>query len=196
VTTRAEPITLDDRYLRDKGLVYLSGVQALVRLPLDQNRRDRKAGLRIGTFVSGYLPWIRQDTRRTFTSPTRVTYHFHPPMLRALGMDRKLALGWWFTPALRLLRAGRRLRGTLLDPCGLARVRREERRLVPWYRDTLARALARLAPDTAGRVAEVAALPEDIRGYEDVKLRNVVAVKARAATLLAGLEGAPPASAP
>ncbi len=54
MTTRAEPITLDDRYLRDKGLVYLSGVQALVRLPLDQNRRDRKAGLRIGTFVSGY----------------------------------------------------------------------------------------------------------------------------------------------
>ena len=139
------------------------------------------------------LPWIRRDTRRIFTSPTRVTYHFHPPMLRALGMDRKLALGPWFTPVLRLLRAGRRLRGTPLDPCGLARVRREERALVPWYRDTLARALARLAPDTADRVAEIAALPEDIRGYEDVKLRSVTAARAKAAALLAGLEG--PASA-
>src|SRR3970282_2934869 len=47
-------ITLDDRYLREEGLVYLSGLQALVRLPLDQSRRDRKAGIRTGTFISGY----------------------------------------------------------------------------------------------------------------------------------------------
>ena len=47
-------LSLDDRYLREEGVVYLSGLQALVRLPIDQNRRDRRAGLRIGTFVSGY----------------------------------------------------------------------------------------------------------------------------------------------
>jgi indolepyruvate ferredoxin oxidoreductase len=47
-------LTLDDRYLREEGMVYLSGMQALVRLPIDQSRRDRRAGLRIGTFVSGY----------------------------------------------------------------------------------------------------------------------------------------------
>src|SRR5262245_5095838 len=45
---------LDDRYLREDGIVYLSGMQALVRLPIDQSRRDRRAGLRIGTFISGY----------------------------------------------------------------------------------------------------------------------------------------------
>ncbi|MGH2668431.1 MAG: indolepyruvate ferredoxin oxidoreductase family protein, partial [bacterium] len=50
----APEVTLDDRYLREEGPVYLSGLQALVRLPIDQNRRDRRAGLRIGTFVSGY----------------------------------------------------------------------------------------------------------------------------------------------
>src|SRR5262249_58715626 len=47
-------ITLDDRYLGETGPVYLSGLQALVRLPIEQSRRDRRAGLRIGTFVSGY----------------------------------------------------------------------------------------------------------------------------------------------
>ncbi|MFQ5931438.1 MAG: indolepyruvate ferredoxin oxidoreductase family protein, partial [Nitrospiraceae bacterium] len=47
-------ISLDDRYLCEEGTVYLSGLQALVRLPIDQNRRDRRAGMRIGTFVSGY----------------------------------------------------------------------------------------------------------------------------------------------
>jgi indolepyruvate ferredoxin oxidoreductase len=50
----SEPLTLDDRYLREKGMVYLTGIHALVRVLLDQRRRDQRAGLRIGTFVSGY----------------------------------------------------------------------------------------------------------------------------------------------
>lgn len=47
-------ITLEDRFRCEHGSVYLSGIHALARVPLDQNRRDRAAGLRIGTFVSGY----------------------------------------------------------------------------------------------------------------------------------------------
>ncbi|HEY7677714.1 MAG TPA: indolepyruvate ferredoxin oxidoreductase family protein, partial [Candidatus Methylomirabilis sp.] len=47
-------VTLDDRYLREEGTVYLNGLHALVRLPMDQARRDRRAGLRTGTFISGY----------------------------------------------------------------------------------------------------------------------------------------------
>ncbi len=45
---------LDDKYLLEEGIVYLTGIQALVRLPLDQMRRDRRAGLRTAAFISGY----------------------------------------------------------------------------------------------------------------------------------------------
>jgi indolepyruvate ferredoxin oxidoreductase len=45
---------LEDRYTRARGRVYLTGVQALVRLPLDQQRRDAAAGLRTAGFISGY----------------------------------------------------------------------------------------------------------------------------------------------
>ncbi|HEX2486137.1 MAG TPA: indolepyruvate ferredoxin oxidoreductase family protein, partial [Myxococcota bacterium] len=45
---------LEDRYTRLAGRVYLTGVQALVRLPLDQHRRDAAAGLRTAGFISGY----------------------------------------------------------------------------------------------------------------------------------------------
>ena len=45
---------LTDRYLREEGTVYLTGVQALVRVLFDLARRDRAQGLRTGTFVSGY----------------------------------------------------------------------------------------------------------------------------------------------
>ena len=47
-------VTLDDKYTLERGRIYLSGVQALVRLPLMQRARDRKAGLNTGGFISGY----------------------------------------------------------------------------------------------------------------------------------------------
>jgi indolepyruvate ferredoxin oxidoreductase len=47
-------VTLDDKYALDQGRVFLTGIQALVRLPLDQKRRDRAAGLNTGGFISGY----------------------------------------------------------------------------------------------------------------------------------------------
>ena len=45
---------LDDRYTTPEGRVLLTGIQALVRLPMDQHRRDRAAGIRTGTYISGY----------------------------------------------------------------------------------------------------------------------------------------------
>ncbi|MBL8699157.1 MAG: indolepyruvate ferredoxin oxidoreductase family protein [Alphaproteobacteria bacterium] len=47
-------VTLDDKYRLERGRVYLSGIQALVRLPLLQRARDRAAGLDTGGFISGY----------------------------------------------------------------------------------------------------------------------------------------------
>ncbi len=46
--------TLEDKYTRAEGRIYLSGVQALVRLPIMQQMRDRAAGLNTGGFISGY----------------------------------------------------------------------------------------------------------------------------------------------
>jgi indolepyruvate ferredoxin oxidoreductase len=47
-------VTLDDRYEQRSGQIFLSSMQALVRLPLDQKRRDVAAGLVTGGYVSGY----------------------------------------------------------------------------------------------------------------------------------------------
>ena len=45
---------LEDRYRRESGRVYITGVQALVRLPLMQRQRDLAAGLDTAGFISGY----------------------------------------------------------------------------------------------------------------------------------------------
>ncbi|MGC2414815.1 MAG: indolepyruvate ferredoxin oxidoreductase family protein, partial [Stellaceae bacterium] len=47
-------VTLDDKYILEKGRVYLTGTQALVRLPMVQRQRDAAAGLNTGCFVTGY----------------------------------------------------------------------------------------------------------------------------------------------
>jgi indolepyruvate ferredoxin oxidoreductase len=47
-------VTLDDRYAADRGRVLLTGIQALVRLTLEQRRLDTARGLDTRVFVSGY----------------------------------------------------------------------------------------------------------------------------------------------
>ncbi|WP_169569818.1 indolepyruvate ferredoxin oxidoreductase family protein [Sneathiella limimaris] len=47
-------VTLDDKYTLEQGRVFLTGIQALVRLPLVQKARDRAAGLNTAGFISGY----------------------------------------------------------------------------------------------------------------------------------------------
>jgi indolepyruvate ferredoxin oxidoreductase len=49
-----ETVTLDDKYALEQGRAFMSGVQALVRLPMLQRARDAVAGLNTAGFVSGY----------------------------------------------------------------------------------------------------------------------------------------------
>ncbi|MBU6458546.1 MAG: indolepyruvate ferredoxin oxidoreductase family protein [Bradyrhizobium sp.] len=48
------PISLDQKYTQGTGHVFMTGIQALVRLPMAQIRRDRAAGLNTAGFISGY----------------------------------------------------------------------------------------------------------------------------------------------
>jgi len=47
-------ITLDDKYTLDRGRAFMTGTQALVRLPMLQRTRDLAAGLNTAGFISGY----------------------------------------------------------------------------------------------------------------------------------------------
>jgi indolepyruvate ferredoxin oxidoreductase len=132
------------------------------------------------------LPSERARVERELGEGARVRVMLHPPVLRALGLKRKIRLGRGAGPLFRALRAMRRLRGTPLDVFGYAEVRRVERRLIPRYEELVGRALDALParPDVALALCE---LPDMVRGYEHVKLRNVERFEARAAELLASL---------
>src|SRR6202000_1376852 len=86
------------------------------------------------------------------------------------------------------LRAARRLRGTRLDPFGRTHVRRTERALIDHSSLLVDAALARLTPATRDLVIEVAALPDLVRGYEEIKLGNVARMRERASELIVALD--------
>jgi indolepyruvate ferredoxin oxidoreductase len=113
----------------------------------------------------------------------RVHYQLHPPILRALGLRRKIALGTWVDSVFRLLVSLKGLRGSVLDPFGHARVRRVERELIGEYRTLVDKALVGLSPETHARALKLAALPDLIRGYEDVKLASVERFRAEVRAL-------------
>jgi indolepyruvate ferredoxin oxidoreductase len=117
----------------------------------------------------------------------KVWFNIHPPLLRALGLDRKLKLGRWFVPVFRLLRSMRRLRGTKLDPFAHTEVRRTERALIGEYEDLVLEAMAQLSEDNHEVAVELCELPDVIRGYEEIKLRNVALFRKRAKPLLGKL---------
>ncbi len=83
----------------------------------------------------------------------------------------------------------RRLRGTPLDPFGLARrCAGIERRLIGEYERLVAGAVAALTPETHGTAVELAELPDVIRGYEDIKLASVERFRERAEVAAERLE--------
>ncbi len=121
----------------------------------------------------------------TFEAPVKKLYHLHPPTLRALGWKRKLSLGPWVGPFLRLLAKMKWLRMTPLDPFGWVHIRREERALIEWYRETVRGLLPGLSAANLDQAVEIARIPDQIRGYEQIKLDSIVGARATVAERLA-----------
>jgi indolepyruvate ferredoxin oxidoreductase len=113
----------------------------------------------------------------------KMRYRLHPPVLRALGRQKKLAFGPWMRPMLRGLARGKALRGTPLDPFGHTEVRRLERALRDEYRAMVRRLAGGLTAESYATAVAAAGAAQLVRGYEGVKLANVERYRARLAEL-------------
>ncbi len=116
--------------------------------------------------------------------------HFHlaPPLLanrNAKGELVKREYGPWVFTAFRVLAKLRRLRGTAFDVFGHTAERKTERRLIDEYEATIAGLLDALDAGNAGLAAEIASIPEHVRGYGHVKEAHLRKAKQREADLLA-----------
>ncbi|QAZ39264.1 indolepyruvate ferredoxin oxidoreductase family protein [Methylibium sp. Pch-M] len=123
-----------------------------------------------------------------FDGEVKLGYHLAPPGLakkNARGEPVKRRYGPWMLGAFRLLARLKGLRGTALDPFGRTEERRTERALVGEYRACIEELLATLDAPRLALAVEIAAIPEDIRGYGHVKARHLVAARAKWSGLMA-----------
>jgi indolepyruvate ferredoxin oxidoreductase len=118
----------------------------------------------------------------------RFEFHLAPPLLapkdNRTGAPKKLSFGPWMMSVFRLLAKLKFLRGTALDPFGYTAERRTERALIADYEGMLAEIFARLDPDNHAIAVALASIPEKIRGFGHIKMRNLRAAKAEEAQLL------------
>jgi indolepyruvate ferredoxin oxidoreductase len=112
-----------------------------------------------------------------------VTYHLHPPVLRRLGLAKKLPLGRPYDVAFRALRSMRRVRGTPLDLFGWDRDRRTERAVIDEYESVIGAVLARMPTPSYDVLVEIAASALAIKGYGQIKERGVAAWRENVAEL-------------
>src|SRR5690606_5165849 len=104
-------------------------------------------------------------------------YHMAPPLLARndphTGRPRKITLGPWLEPVMRILARGRRVRGTPLDVFGWQRERRMERQVLREFEALLADITEQLNADNHATALALAELPGILRGFGPVKEANL-----------------------
>ncbi|HEX4780481.1 MAG TPA: indolepyruvate ferredoxin oxidoreductase family protein [Usitatibacter sp.] len=123
-----------------------------------------------------------------FEGDYRVNMHLAPPLWAkvdpATGEPRKRTYGPWMLSAMGALAKFKFLRGGPLDLFGYSHERKVERQLIADYTKTVEELIAKLDPQRIDLAAEIAAIPEFIRGYGHVKDRHLADAKAREAQLM------------
>jgi indolepyruvate ferredoxin oxidoreductase len=134
-------------------------------------------------------PAFHQALGEQFEGDTRLEVHLAPPLLPGSdpdgGAPRKRAFGPWIFTAFRWLAKFKGLRGTPFDPFGHTADRKRERELIVEYEALIEELLAGLGHDNHALAVELAAIPEQIRGYGHIKTAHLDDAKAREAQLLA-----------
>ncbi|NNF80754.1 MAG: indolepyruvate ferredoxin oxidoreductase family protein, partial [Rhizobiales bacterium] len=133
-----------------------------------------------------------EQVKAQFKGDYTVKIHLAPPLLSRRDPETghliKREFGPWIMTAFGWLAKMKRLRGTALDIFGYTEERKQERQLIKDYEATVARLLDKLSIANLDLAAEIAAMPEHIRGYGHIKERHVTEAKAREAELLAAYD--------
>ncbi|ALE67154.1 indolepyruvate ferredoxin oxidoreductase family protein [Xanthomonas campestris] len=131
---------------------------------------------------------FQRRVQQQFEGDYQLRFHLAPPLFAkkdANGQPIKREYGPWMFSAFKLLARLKFLRGGKLDVFGYTAERRGERQLIADYLATVNTLLQRLDNDNVGLAAQIASIPEHIRGYGHVKDAHLHEAKAREAALLA-----------
>jgi indolepyruvate ferredoxin oxidoreductase len=127
-------------------------------------------------------PQFLKTIHEQFEGDFKLAFNLAPPMLskrNAKGELQKSQYGSWILGAFKLLARLKKVRGTPLDIFGYTVERKMERTLIDEYRVLIQEVLGHLSASNLPLAAEIARLPQLVRGYGHVKERQVVVYRAR-----------------
>src|SRR3954469_9432206 len=137
---------------------------------------------------------LQQKIAGMFEGDYKLVFHLSPPLLARIdpttGEPRKMRFGSWMLPVFKVLKGLKGLRGTAFDPFGRTAERRTERALIAQYEATVERLLGALSTANHALAVQIAALPEEIRGFGHIKLRNLAATRKKHDELMAKFDAA------
>jgi indolepyruvate ferredoxin oxidoreductase len=122
-----------------------------------------------------------------FEGDFKLNYHLAPPLIakkNGKGELQKQKFGPAMLTGFRILARLKGLRGSALDVFGRTEERKTERALIGEYRAAIEEVIGGLNAGNHAVALEIAALPEQIRGYGHVKERNLAAARTRWAGLM------------
>ena len=130
---------------------------------------------------------FKRRVAQQFEGDYKLKFHLAPPLFakkNAQGQLLKKEYGSWMLTAFGLMAKLRGLRGTPLDIFGYTAERRSERALIGDYEKTVSALFDKLDAGNVDLAADIASIPEQIRGYGHVKEAHLHKAKVREAELL------------
>ena len=138
-------------------------------------------------------PAFRAKIAAQFEGDYKLNFYMAPPIISkpdpVTGRVTKKRFGPWMMSAFSLLARLKFLRGSPFDIFGYTAERRTERALIGEYEATIEEILSRLSADNHEVAAQLAGIPDDIRGYGHIKEGNLKVARIKWDDLLVRLRG-------
>jgi len=129
-----------------------------------------------------------EQVKNQFEGDFKLEFHLAPPLISKIdpetGERLKRKLPHFMLKAFALLSKCKVLRGSAFDPFSYQQERKIEQNLIVEYENDISQLLDSLNNENYESVLELAGLPDSIRGYGHIKLKNIDQFKARRAQLL------------
>tara|TARA_B100000953_G_C17974820_1_gene407232 strand:- start:253 stop:1131 length:879 start_codon:yes stop_codon:yes gene_type:complete len=115
--------------------------------------------------------------KNKFDGNYKINFYLSPPIFykkdKVTGNPLKIKFGQWFINIFKIISKLKFLRGTLFDPFGYLQERKNERRLVKDYKNTVLEIGKKLTLNNYDNAVDIASLPDQIRGFGHVKEKNL-----------------------
>ena len=136
-------------------------------------------------------PQFKRKISASFEGNFKIYLHLAPPLFSkknsSTGEPEKIKIGPWILHLMKILASLKFLRGTIFDPFGYLKERKNERKLIKNYHDRIIEITSKLKLNNYETACQIASIPEKIRGFGYIKENNINTAKTLEASLVAKL---------